>query len=207
MALTYDIAINESQLQDAISLFEFVGGNTSDAVRIAINKAAPKVRTRSSSAIRGQVRLTAAYVRERLTIRKAFRSSLTGAVQTPARGLLLSRFSTDPLIAGDRVGWIKPPAVPARGIQVKVKPDGDTRAVGGKPFYIVLKNSGALGIARRTGTGRSSIEVLYGPSLSQVFSTVRADVLPAAADEYQAQLVDAMRYILAKKFPPEAIDE
>ena len=206
MALQYDIKPDEAQLADAISLFEFVGGNTSDAVRVAINKTAPKIRTRASSAIRSQVRLTAAYVRDRLTIRKAMRTNLTGAIQTPSRGLLLSRFSTDPLIAGDKVDWIKPPLVPAGGIKVKVKPDGEAKAVGGKPFYMVLKNSRAIGIVRRIGAGRRGIEVLHGPSLSQVFNTVRDDVLPEATAEYQAQLLDAMRYLLAKKYPPEAAE-
>lgn len=203
MALQYDIKPDEAQLEDAISLFEFVGGNTSDAVRVAINKTAPKIRTRASIAIRSQVRLTAAYVRDRLTIRKATRTNLTGAIQTPSRGLLLSRFSTDPLIAGDKVDWIKPPLVPAGGIKVKVKPDGPAKTVGGKPFYMVLKNSRAIGIVRRIGSGRRGIEVLYGPSLSQVFNTVRDDVLPEATAEYQAELLDAMRYLLVKKYPPE----
>jgi hypothetical protein len=47
--------------------------------------------------------------------------------------------------------------------------------------------------------------VFSGPSLSQVFDTVRGDVLPAASSEYQAQLLDAMRYLLVKKYPPEAV--
>jgi hypothetical protein len=73
---------------------------------------------------------------------------------------------------------------------------------------MVLKNSHALGIVARLDTpgkrgGR--FEVFNSPSLSQVFDTVRGDVLPTASTEYQAQLLDAMRYLLVKKYPPEAV--
>jgi len=53
---------------------------------------------------------------------------------------------------------------------------------------------------------RKDIKVFSGPSLSQVFDTVRGDVLPQAGTEFQAQLIDAMRYILVKKYPPEPIE-
>lgn len=206
MTLEYNITADTAAIREAVSLFEFVGGNTNDAIRIAINKAAPKIRTRASREIRNQVRLSASYVNDRLSIRKATRKRLDGAITTPSRGLLLSRFSDDPQVANESIAWIKPPPQPFGGMFVKVKPTGGAVKVGrggeSKPFYIVLKNSRALGIARRTAGG--SINVLHGPSLSQVFNTVRDDVLAPAADEYQAQLLDAMRYLLVKKFPPEA---
>jgi|GEM_PF-953590 len=207
MSLEFTVEPNREQLADAISLFEFVGGNTADALRVAINKAAPKIRTAASRAIREQVRLSASYVNDRLTIRRATRANLSGAITTPSRGLLLSRFSTEPGIADESVSWIRPPPAPYGGHYVKVKPTGAAVKVGrgepgnSKPFYIVLKGSRALGIARRTAAGK--IDVLHGPSLSQVFKGVRDAVMPAAAAEYQAQLLDAMRYLLVKKFPPE----
>ncbi len=51
---------------------------------------------------------------------KATRSRLSAAIKTPSRGLLLSRFSTDTLIAGDKVGWSRPPLVPKNGIRIKI---------------------------------------------------------------------------------------
>lgn len=209
MSINYQIDVDKEAVADAVSLFEFVGGNTSDALRVAINKTTPKAKTLASTAIRGQVRLSAAYVRDRLVIRKATRSRLNGAIGTPSRGLLLSRFSTDSLIAGDKVGWSRPPLIPSGGIRIKIKPNGKTTGAPGiganKPFYIVLNKGQNVGIAARTGTARNGIKVFSGPSLSQVFDTVRADVLPAASTEYQAQLLDAMRYLLVKKYPPEAV--
>lgn len=208
MTITYDVQVDEVALKDVISAFEFVGGNSEDALRVAINKTAPKIKTAASKAIRTQVRLSASYVAGRLMVRKATRAKLSGAIGTPSRGLLLSRFSTNAQVAGDKVGWIRPPLVPAGGIKVKIKPDGGTKAApgvnGNKPFYIVLNGGQNVGIAARLGRGRKGIKVFSGPSLSQVFATVRNDVLPAAGAELQAQLIDAMRYLLVKKYPPEA---
>ena len=209
MTINYQIDVDQEAVADAVGLFEFVGGNTSDAIRVAINKTAPKVKTLASRAIRDQVRLSASYVGERLVVTKATRSKLSGAIKTPSRGLLLSRFSTDPLIAGDKVGWSRPPLIPSGGIRIKIKPDGSTKGAPGvgsnKPFYIVLNGGQNVGIAAREGTAKKGIKVFSGPSLSQVFNTVRGDVLPTASTEYQAQLLDAMRYILVKKYPPEAV--
>lgn len=215
MSAEYNISANPEQIADAISLFEFVGGNIDEALRVAINKTAPKTRTAASRAIRDQVRLKAAYVNERLTIRRATRKNLSGAISTPTRGILLSRFSTDAQIANTTISWISAPKPPAGGIKLRVKPSGSTKTLGGhpeidgKPFYLVLRNSRALGIAGRLkspGKRGGKFKVFYGPSVSQVFNDVRNDVLPTASAEFQAQLVDAMRYILVKKFPPEPVE-
>lgn len=212
MTTAYRVDVDQAQLADAIALFEFVGGNTSDAMRIAINKTSPKIRTLASVKIREQVRLSASYVKDKLTIRKATRKDLSGAIKTPSRGLLLTKFSTDATIASDGVRWLRPPPAPKSGIRVKVKPNGPVKVVsngaaGDKPFYLVLKNSRALGIARRNSRARKDIEVLHGPSLSQVFNDVRGDVTPEAQAELSRQMADAMRYILVKKYPPEAADD
>ena len=208
MSISYAVAVDEAAVADAIKAFEFVGGNSADALRIAINKCAPKIKTAASKAIRTQVRLSAAYVGDRLTVRKASRTRLSGAISTPSRGLLLSRFSTDATISGDKVGWIRPPLVPAGGIKIKVKPNGWAKFVPhynhNKPFFIVLNGGQNLGIAARTGTGRG-LHVFSGPSLSQVFTGVRTDILPDAGAELTAQLLDAMRYLLVKQHPPEPL--
>lgn len=215
--ISYNIEVNPEDIREAKSLFEFVGGNSSDAVRIAINRSAPKVRTKASQAIRSQVRLKAQFINQRLTVKRASRGNLTGSIKTPSRGLLLTRYSTDSQISGDKVSWFKAPAIPPRGIKVKVKPTGSPQAMSKKFFYIVLPNR-QLAIARRrsssevakakaAGRGAGSkggrIDVAYGPSLSQVFSDVRDDVLPEAGEIYQAELLDAMRFLLQKKFPKE----
>lgn len=207
MTAEYDIDVDRASLQRAIALFEFVGGNMDDALRIAINKTAPKVRTAASTEIRKQVRLTAAYVRENLTVKKATRGSLSGKLTTPSRGIMLSRFSTDSAISGGRP-FTRRPATPPRGISVKVKASGPAQKVDGKHgngvFYVLLNRGQTVGIAERV-PGTRKIEVLHGPSLSQVFNTVRADVMPMAREEYQKQVLDAMRYILRQQRPPEPV--
>lgn len=208
MSAEFDIDVDRASLQRAIALFEFVGGNMDDAIRIAINKTTPKVRTAASTEVRKQVRLTASYVRDNLSIKKATRASLTGKLTTPSRGIMLSRFSTDTDITGGRVAWFRPPATPAGGIFVKVKNSGARKKVEGKHgtgvFYVLLNNRQTVGIAERV-PGSRKIEVLHGPSLSQVFNTVRSDVLPVAREEYQKQVLDAMRYILRQERPPEPV--
>lgn len=210
MTVGYRVEADTESLQDAISYFEFVGGNTSDAMRIAINKTGRPVRTRSSQKIREQVRLKAGYVNERLKFVKATRRKLEGRIQAPSRGLLLSRYSTKPLISGDRVSWIKPPPVPPRGIRVKVKPSGSPKTVtggpkiDGKPFYLVLRN-GRLAIAgrrRSAGPQGGTLDVLHAPSLSQVFTDVKDDVSPFASEKLTDELVKAMNFVLKRKFPP-----
>lgn len=209
MTTAYSVTVDPAQLAEATSLFKFVGGNTDEALRVAINQTTPRTRTASSRLIREQVRLKAGYVSERLTIIKATRKALSGRISAQKRGLLLTRFSTDPLIAGDKVGWIRPPSVPPQGIRVKVKPTGSPQVVeggpdtaGNKPFYMVLNKGQNIGIAARL-TGTRKVKVFHGPSLSQVFDDVRRDVTPQAQQIFRDELIDAMRYILAKKYPPQ----
>ena len=210
MRADYEIKVDQVALQDAISLFEFVGGNTADAIRVAINKATSKVKPIVSKRIRDEVRLQASYVNEKLTIRKATKSRLNGNISTPMRGLLLSKYSTDAQVASDKIGWIKPPPVPARGVRVKVKPNGDTKKISDRAFYMVLnkgKNGGGqLAIVRRRMMGgEEKIFVYHAASLSQVFDNIREDVLPEAGAVYQAQMIDAMRFLLAKQHPSEGV--
>jgi hypothetical protein len=209
--LSFEFLVSQADVKEAIEAFEFIGGNSEEAIRVAINKTAPRVRTIASSRIREQVRLSASYVGQRLTIRRATRSKLSGAISTPSQGLLLSRFSTDSLISGDRVGWIRAPETPPRGITVKVKPSGAPKRVTGdsetkgQPFYIVLNKGQNVGIAARlkAGSKRNSVKVFSGPSLSQVFNTVKEDVTAEASAIYSAQLLDAVRFLTLKRMPAE----
>lgn len=205
-AVSFSVDVDRDSVKEALSLFTFLGGNSDEAVRVATNKTVPRVRTRASQEIRSQVRLKAGYVKDRLRITKATRKNLTAKISANARGVLLSRYSTDTSITGDKVTWLKPPPVPARGPRVKVKPSGSPKSVAGRPgeiagrpFYMVLKNSRALAIAARKPGG--GIGVFYGPSVSQTFDTVRDDVLEDAADTYEVELLDAVRFLLQKRFP------
>ena len=83
-AVAYDVQIDREAIQEALSLFEFLGGNSADALRVAINKTGPKVRTAASKAIRGEVRLTASYVGDKLNFKRATRADLSARLPSLA---------------------------------------------------------------------------------------------------------------------------
>jgi hypothetical protein len=212
VTVAYTIEVDKAQIGEAQSLFEFVGGNSGDALRIAANKSTGPARTLASVNIRKQVRLPASYVKDLLFIINATRGNPIARIRAFSRGLLLTRFSTDPLISGEKASWIKPPLVPSGGIRVKIKPDdapkivaGNSETIPNKPFYIVLNSGQNIGIAARrkqSGPRGGTIKVFHGPSLSQVFRGVRDEILDDAAEIFQRQMLDSMRYLLAKKYPP-----
>lgn len=179
------VRIERQSLNNLRLYLASIGRESPKAHVRALNKTATKAKTESSQAIRQQVRLKAAYVKQRLKVRKANRNNLSAAISTPTRGLLISRFSTDSSISGDKVSWVKPPAEPPRGIRVKVKPTGGAKvfegdsSIEGKPFYMVLKGSRRVAIAGRRvtpGPRGGKIKVFHGPSLSQVFTDVKDDL-------------------------------
>lgn len=208
--VAFNVSVNQEQVRDAVTLFEFVGGNSDQALKVAINKTLPIVKTKASAAIRTKANLKAAYVRDKLGFVKASRQKLSGAIKAESRGLLLTHYDYKPRTS--LIGTIVTPDSP---IRVKVKPGaGQIRPVAGKasevygaPFYMRLQNSGAVGIGmwRRSPTpGGSRVKIFHSSSVSQIFTTVREEVTPEAADVLTNQMLDAMRYLLAKKYPPEA---
>ena len=181
-----EVQVDRTSLQEVQALLARFSDGAARARMRATNKTVSKARTESSKEIRKQVRLSAAYAKSLLTITKASIRNPQAKVSTPARGLLLSRFSTDTTVSGDKVGWLKPPAIPARGLRIKVKPTGGAKVfsgddeIEGKPFYMVLPGtSGRVAIVGRrakTGAQGGKIKVFYGPSLSQVFTDVKETV-------------------------------
>lgn len=208
MTIGYRLEVNQQQLAEVDSLLAHIKAGSDKALTIGANKAGPKIRTLASRKIRDQVRLKAGYVSKNLKFVRGTKTK-PARISTPSRGILLSRFDTNAQIGDpDRVSWIKAPPVPPRGIRVKVKPSGGTTGVGappgtvGKPFYLRLKNSGRIGIAfRRANAGPrgGKLSVRYGPSLSQVFNTVRDDVLPDASQEFQKQVHEAALFLVRKE--------
>lgn len=228
--IEYKVTVDQDQLREAKALFEFVGGNSTRAVQVAINRAGPKVisgrstntgkaiPTNVSKEIRAQIRVTASFLtgkdeerpdkRPKLWFKKAYGDNLSGAIRTESRGLLLSHFDWKPKVSlyGDIY-------TPPEGIKVRVKPAGAIQFVKGKPsevygdpFYIRLKNSGKVGIGMwrvQSGIQGGRVKVLYGPSISQVFTDVKDTILPVAGFVYTEEMIDAMRYLLAMKYPPE----
>lgn len=191
-----EVQVDPNKLQEVRRLLATFSDGAARARTRTLNKTVAKGRVESSREIRKQARLSAAYVKSLMTITKASIKRPTAKISTPSRGLLLSRYSTDPNVSkGNHVGT-KPPPIPARGIRVKIKPTGGAkvlaggRKIKGKPFYMVLKNAnGRVAIAGRraeAGSDGGKIKVFYGPSLSQVFTDVKETVGEAMA-VYQMQ--------------------
>lgn len=78
------------------------------AMARSLNKTVGKANTQSSAEIRKQVNLKAAYIKSKMQIFKASRSKLSAKISTESEGVLLSRFSTNAQISGDKISWLKP---------------------------------------------------------------------------------------------------
>ncbi len=207
------VKVNQDQVRDAVSLFEFIGGNTDEALRVAINKAGPKIRTLSGQKIREEINVTAGFLsetdssgRKRLDFIRATRNKLTGSIRSQSRGLLLSHFEHG--AKASLFGNIFTPSYPIK-VRVKkgagqIKPVKGGPDVYGEPFYIRLRNSNKVGIGmwrRSPGSRGGRVDILYGPSVSQVFTKVKDSVAPEAGTELTDQLLLAMNWLAKKQHP------
>jgi hypothetical protein len=168
----------------------------------AVNRVTSKFRTAASKAIRGQVRLPAAYVNENLTItQKATEQRPEAVISGRKRPTRLARYGAKQLARaasgarGDQLRGIASGKKQA-GVSVSVSRRSSRKKMRGA-FLLPLKNSGVMGVFVRTGSGRGDIEHLYGPSVDQVFRGVRRELKPEIskelAKEYRAQLNYAMQ--------------
>lgn len=175
----------------------------------ALNRTASKAKTLASREIRNQVNLTAAYVRENLKgpangwAFKATAGRLSAKLSTPKRGVLLRNFVTNAIPSS--------PGTPPIPIRVKVKAGGPTEVLK-SGFYIRTKNSHVItpavsnevlrqfGMKQKLDSG--AFTVLHGPSLSQVFTTVKDDISGGLGDLLADNLTHEMSWLLSKYPPP-----
>ena len=160
------------------------------AMSRAINHTLTVTRTESGKAIRKQVKLKAAYVRERLKVNKASVNKPIGSITTPKRGILLTRYAHRQYKNGD--------------IGVQVKPSGGYKRMPGAFFIGPLRNSGAMAIAFRNqygpGLGRSEgLRITYGPSVSQVFTDVKDDLQAPSGNRLMERLQHEAERQLARQ--------
>lgn len=177
-----------------------VGATSRKAARLAINDSARWGRSQGSKEIRRQVNLKASYVNKHLEVsKKASDKSLAAVISATKRPVLLNRYGAKQLTRkakgsarskGDPLRGI-PAGRKSAGISVKVKARGSRKKMRGA-FFVPLKGSGVMGLATRTGPKRDDYEVHYGPSVDQVWRSVRDDISPEVearlAREFQRQL-------------------
>lgn len=146
----------------------------------AINRTLTKARTLTSKAVREDLALPAAYVRDRLSIRKANYNTLRGELTGRGRPILWARFKY---------------RATRKGVSARInKREGRRTARGG--FVVPMRAGGKRmaapvvrmpGRYRNTGSGR--FKPLYAPSVAEVMTEKRAKVEPEIAN-YLATQVD-----------------
>jgi hypothetical protein len=182
------IKMDRAAVREVEQLLAHIKNGSNRAMANAINHTLTVTRTEAGREIRNQVKLKAAYVRERLRLSKASVAKPQGRIATPTRGILLSRFDNRAYAKG--------------GIGVQVKPIGGKRRMPGA-FYVTFAN-GVHAIAIRTkhgpGLGRSEgLKVLYGPSVSQVFTDVKDDLQAPSGERLIARMEHEAARLLARQ--------
>lgn len=178
----------------------------------SVNKSLQKGKTAIRRNITEKVTLKSGYVSEQLNVVRATKSDPSGRVYARSRGLLLSRFTSSQRMA--RVKWptksrgrpemvgsnVSYKAIPAgkklKAMAVKVLKKGSRKVV--KLFPLRLKNSGAIGLAVRTGPSKSDYKVLYGPSPSQIFRRDKPELERQIALDFGATLQQQLRYEIGR---------
>lgn len=192
------VTLDPALLADVQSKLAHIKNGAARAVSRALNKSASKAKTRASVEIRKQVRLSAAYVREHLYgpssgfQYKATINKLQARISAKRRGVLLRQFSTTKQRSMGR---------PKTLIRVTVKPGVSKRMP--NAFWVNLLNNNGLAIAVRDSANK--LKVLHGPSLSQVLTTVKDDILSEMRDTLTANLQHEMNWLL-RQYPPPADD-
>lgn len=178
---------------DAISDLEAIPNRVLRAATASVNKASDRARAAGKRGILSQINFPARYLdpsEGRLVVsQKATKNNLEARVSARTRATSLARFARGNPVPGDR-----------RPINLQVSSGGATRTLD-RAFVIRLRAGTAaldtksnLGLAIRTENGEApraaykpkrlgeNLWLLYGPSISQVFATVRDDVSPDTAD-------------------------
>lgn len=198
---TYEISFDRSSLPDFSKAPEKIAA----AIRMGINRTADRTRTAAADAIRGQVNFPAQYLRpgeKRLWVRKqATTNDLEAVITSRTRATSLARFAKQKSNTKD---------VMTNGLTIEVKTGKSKRMKG--TFFVKLR-AGAnvdtqsnLGVAiymrngqkpnraympvelKRSKSTRGAAWLLYGPSVYQVFDTVRSDIAPDATDFLETEV-------------------
>jgi len=193
--MSIDVRVDRSSIKGVQLLLAGVADKAPRALARTLNRTASKSRTEASRAIRGQVKLSAAYVKDRLKVRKASPKNLSAAIATPSRGLLLSYYlygitgvnqdtgrASRGMLLKYKKGFFSVANLD-QPLKVKIKPDKPPIKLGPEWFILPkLKNANLPGLAKREN-GKLR---LHGPSLSQVFTDVKDEISGPMLD-YQAE--------------------
>lgn len=170
------------------AMAQLTGKHSAVALQTVLSDAAKHGRERGVAAIGGQVALSKQYIGRHLRVLPTAQKGdyWEAGVQATRRGVLLSRFENRGLRVPKKHPRRGKGSTKHGGVTGMVKPG--RRYTEPKFFFIGLRGSGAKGIAVRTGQGRDAYKVLHGPSVSQVFQSVRNDIAPELQDRAARQV-------------------
>jgi hypothetical protein len=193
------VDIDRSSLNSAKSLLFGVKEQSPKVMSRALNATASKGKTLSNKEIRKQVNLSAAYVRDHMTVKRASYRKLVASISTPSRGLLLSYYlygvtginqdtgrATSGALFKYKKGMFSIAALD-QPLRVKINPNQAPKTLDPTKWFILprLKNSNLPALARRKN-GKLKI---HGPSLSQVYSDVIGEI-SGPLNDYLAEQMD-----------------
>ncbi len=182
------ISFDQQGINKALRKLSKLGSEAPKLTTRALNKTAAKARTLASQEIREQVNLKAAYVKDKLRVKKANYSKQEVIISATKRGVLMTRY---------------PHRVLRRGVSVKIKRRGarakidgafktTVNAGGRKVDVIAVRSSG------RYNNGNQKFDVLYSPSVSQVFGGVRRDILKPVSVYLEKQIEHELKRTLKR---------
>tara|TARA_R110002124_G_scaffold213962_1_gene379983 strand:- start:14363 stop:14932 length:570 start_codon:yes stop_codon:yes gene_type:complete len=171
----YDtVQVDVSGLDGELARFAAVPGKLQRAIRLALNTVGRKVRTISWREVRDEINLKPSYIRNEVNFIPATADALRVIIYARKKGVTLSQFPHKQLYRkganGKRV---------KAGIRVRVS-SSDTELIEGA-FIAPIGPAGGL-IVERIRKPRLPIEVLHGPSPSQVLETKLDDIGAQAED-------------------------
>lgn len=161
------VEINKDQLNDTRLMLKGLALDGPKIISRALNDTAKKGLQRSSEEIRKQVALKATYVKGKFRISRASYKRLQARLIAEKRGVLMTRYPHTMLKRG--------------GATVKIKTSGSREKLPGAFKTTVQAGSKrvevlAIAASGKYKTGNRKMKVLYSPSVSQVFNTVRDQV-------------------------------
>lgn len=182
------VRIDKDQLEDTRLLLKGLNLEGPKIISRALNKTVTQAQKRSSAKIREQVSLKASYVKSKLKIKRATWQKLSAVLTAEKRGVLMTQFSHTALKRGGVTVKIK-----AGGARKKMPTAFKTTVRAGSKRVDVI----ALPATGKYKTGNRRMSVLYAPSVSQVFNTVRDEIdqemLDYLADETEKQIQIALK--------------
>jgi len=154
------VSINQNQLNETQVMIKGIRLNGPKIIARSLNATVTKGRTLSSKKIREQVNLKAAYVKSKLKLKRATWQRLQASISADSRGLILMNYATG--TKGD-------------DFKVKIK-KGRAKIVKNAFLTVIYAGGRKIDVIARSDPRTGKLDVLYGPSVSQVFNTVRDDI-------------------------------